>query len=106
MQLSAAKKVVIITEAVIEEQVIGLLNAQGAKGYTVYRELTGKGARGVRKGLGGLEKYGENVRIEVVVAEEKHAQSIMEAVYSKYLAEKYAGIIYLEEVRVIRPAKF
>jgi nitrogen regulatory protein PII len=106
VELTPAKKVVIITEAVIEEQVIRLLNAQGVKGYTVYRNLTGKGARGVRSGLGGLEKLGENVRIEVVVAGEEQAHAIMEAVYGKFLAEKYAGITYLEDIRVIRPEKF
>lgn len=106
MELAVAKKVVIITEAAIEEQVVRLLAAQGAKGYTVYRGLTGKGARGVRSGLGGFDKFGENVRIEVVVSEEARALSLMEAVYSKFLAEKYAGITYLEDVRVIRPGKF
>jgi len=106
MELAEAKKVVIIMEAVIEERVIRLLKAQGAKGYTIYRTLAGKGARGIRSGLGGLEKFGENVRIEVIVKNEDQALAVMEAVYSKFLAENYAGIAYLENVRVIRPGKF
>jgi nitrogen regulatory protein PII len=106
VDLSPAKKVVIITEAVIEEQVISLLNAQGAKGYTVYRKLTGKGARGTRSGMGVMERFGENVRIETVVAGDEQARSVMEAVYNKFLAEKFAGIAYLEDVSIIRAWKF
>jgi PII-like signaling protein len=106
MELVTIKKVVIITEAVIEDMVVQLISAQGAKGYTVYRDLTGKGERGLRSGVGVMEKFGVNVRIECIVATEATALTIMEAVFSKFLAKKYAGIAYLEDVRVIRPGKF
>ena len=107
VQLTAAKKVVIITEAAIEEQVISLLNACGAKGYTVYRELAGKGVRRIRSGLRTWQgQFAMNVRIETVLVGEEQALYVMEEVYNKFLAEKYAGIIYLEDVRVIRTWKF
>lgn len=106
MVLTEAIKVVIITEAVIEEKVIQLLNAEGVKGYTIYRGLTGKGERGIRAGLGGLVNFGENVCIEIILGNEDKAVAIMEAIYSKFLAEKYAGITYIENIRVIRPEKF
>jgi len=104
--LAEAKKVVIITEAVIEEKVIQLLNTHEVKGYTVYRSLTGKGERGLRSGLGGLLNFSENVCIEIIVSDELKALAIMEAVYHKFLADKFAGIAYLEDIRVIRPEKF
>ncbi len=104
--MAEAKKVVIITEAVIEEKVIQLLNTHEVKGYTVYRNLTGKGKRGIRSGLGGLLNFSENVCIEIIVSDENIALAIMEAVYEKFLADKFAGITYLEDIRVIRPEKF
>jgi|GEM_PF-480316 len=104
VELIAAKKVVIITEALMEEQFISLLKAQGAQAYTVFRSLTGKGARGVRSGQC-LAGFCENVRIELIVEKEAEAYALMEAVYNKYLAEKYAGIAYMEDVRMIRHKK-
>lgn len=108
MELTLAKKIVIITEAIIEERVISLLNARGLKGYTVYRGLHGKGAHGKRSALGAMEEFGfgENVRIDAIVTDEEQAVSVMEAVYEDFLFERYAGIAYLEDVRVIRPEKF
>ncbi len=104
--LAEAKKIVIITEAVIEEKVIQLLNSLEVKGYTVYRSLTGKGERGIRSGLGGLLNFSENICLEIIVSDENKAIVIMEAVYNKFLADKFAGITYLEDIRVIRPEKF
>lgn len=104
--LAEAKKVVIITESVIEEKVVQLLNTHEVKGYTVYRHLTGKGERGIRSGFGGLVSLGENVCIELIINDEDKALTIMKAVYDKFLAKNYAGITYLEDIRVIRPEKF
>lgn len=104
MELKAAKKVVIITEALIEQQVIRFVTEQGVKAYTVFRNLIGKGARGIRSGEC-LERFCDNVRIEMVVAEEAEALAVMEAVHSKFLATKYAGIIYLEDVRILPSGK-
>ncbi len=106
MKLTAVKKVVIITEAAIEGQIIGMLNAQGVKGYTVYRDLAGKGAHGIRSELMTVARLGGNVRIETVVACEEQVRSIMEVVYSEFLVKKHPGIIYLEDIQVIRPEKF
>lgn len=104
VELIAAKKVVIITEALMEGQVISLLKAQGAQAYTVFRSLTGQGVRGVRSGQC-LAGFCENVRIELIVEEEAAAHALMEAVHNKYLADKYAGIAYMEDVRMIRHKK-
>lgn len=104
MELVAAKKVVIITEALMEGEVLNLLKAKGAQAYTVFRSLTGQGVRGVRSGQC-LAGFCENVRIELIVEEEAQARALMEAVHTKYLAEKYAGIAYMEDVSMIRHKK-
>ncbi|MBS3943508.1 MAG: DUF190 domain-containing protein [Dethiobacter sp.] len=106
IELKAVKKVVVITESVIEEKILRIINEHGAKGYTVYRNVSGKGARGIRSGSGGLSSLGENVKIETLVASEEKAKAIMEKIIFKYLADKYAGIVYLEDVQVKRIEKF
>lgn len=104
MKLIAAKKVIIITEALMEQEVLSLLKAQGAQAYTVIRNLTGQGVRGVRSGQC-LAGFCENVRIELIVKDEAQAYALMEAVYSKYLEKNYAGIAYLEDVRMLHHGK-
>jgi len=47
-----------------------------------------------------------NVKIETLVASEEKAKAIMEKIIFKYLADKYAGIVYLEDVQVKRIEKF
>ncbi len=98
MKLREATKVVIITEALIEEQIISLLAELGVHAYTIFREIAGEGTRGIRSG-DCLGKMCSNVCIEVVIDEEARAQAVIEAVYNKFLAKHYAGIAYLENVR-------
>jgi nitrogen regulatory protein P-II 2 len=105
MELKNAKLVVIITEKVIENSVVRLIKSLGIKGYTIYHGVTGEGDRGVRFGSGGLGEFGENVRIETVVSSETKADLIMREVYEQYL-KNYAGIAYVQDVRVIRIDKF
>ena len=106
MELTNAKKLVVITESAIEADVLRLIDEQGAKGYTIYRGITGKGSRGIRSGTGGLITFGENVKIETVVASEEKAKAIMEKIVTNYLANKFAGLAYLEDVQVARIGKF
>lgn len=105
MELKNAKLVVIITEKIIENNITRLIKTLGVKGYTVYHDMTGVGDRGVRSGSGGLGVFGENVRIETVVSSEEKAELIMREVYEQYL-KNYAGIVYAQDVRVIRIDKF
>lgn len=106
MELVPAKKLVIITEAAIEAEITRIINKHGAKGYTIYRDIIGKGDRGIRAGSGGFSNYGENTRIETVVSTEEKAKAIMGEVVTGYLANRYAGIAYLEDVQVERITRF
>jgi hypothetical protein len=106
MEIGMAKKVVIITETMLKDRVLGVLCALGAKGYTVYHDLSGKGRHGVRSAIEAVDKVYGNTCIEVIVAKEELAISIMEEIYHKVLANRYAGIVYLEEIRVVCPEKF
>lgn len=105
MELKNAKVVVIITETVIKSGVIRLLKSLKVKGFSVYHGVTGEGHRGVRHGSGGLGVHSGNVRIETVVSSEERATLIMQTVYEEYL-KNYAGIVYTQDVCVVRIDKF
>ncbi|ATZ60942.2 MAG: hypothetical protein BME93_02070 [Methanosarcinales archaeon Met12] len=102
MKFHKAKKVVIVTEASILDDVIEMMTELGVDGYTV-QSATGKGERGVRSGnsFSGLFK---NVRIDTITSEEvakKIAVEMMERFF-----KNYAGIVYMLDVEIIRAKKF
>lgn len=99
-----AKKIVIITEKLIRDGVLAIVEAQGAKGYTVF-SAGGKGGRQIRsQDRPRVVDAFENVQIEVITSEEI-ANRIAEQVAAQYF-ENYSGIAYLENVEILRPAKF
>ena len=99
-----ASKVVIITEKVIEEQVVALIEAEGASGYTLM-ETGGKGSRNKRSS--GRAAVGErtNIRIEVIMANQAKALELAELVAQNFF-NNYSGITYLMPVDIIRLEKF
>jgi nitrogen regulatory protein PII len=100
-----AKKVVIITEKVILDGVLRIIEESGATGYTVVA-AGGKGSRNVRaQDRPSVVDSFVNVMIEVITASDQVADTIAHEVAAAYFAN-YSGIIYLEEVEVLRPAKF
>ncbi|MFW6035204.1 MAG: P-II family nitrogen regulator [Halothermotrichaceae bacterium] len=99
--LIRAEKVVIITERVVCSRIVKYLESMGVNAYTIYKDVSGQGDRDIRSISGGLSRFGENIRIEVIIQEEEEAIEITEKIYKKYLHSKYAGIIYIEDVRII-----
>ncbi|GAA4070546.1 hypothetical protein GCM10022410_15330 [Amphibacillus indicireducens] len=51
---------------------------------------------------GGLSRFGENIRIEIIIEDEEQAVEVAEKIYNKYLSSRYAGIVYLEKIRVVK----
>ncbi len=99
-----ATMVVIITEKLIAEGVIKIVNGCGATGYTV-SEAGGKGSRNIRSSAKQTIVEGSgNIRIEVITADEELATRIAEEVAAAYF-ENFSGIAYLQEVTVLRPRK-
>jgi nitrogen regulatory protein PII len=94
------KLVTIITEAVLEPDLLEELEELGASGYTI-TEARGAGNRGVRDA--GWSSSG-NVRVEVVCGNEL-ADRIAERLRDKYY-DHYAMIFFESDVRVLRPGKF
>lgn len=106
MEFSKAEKVVIITEASILDDVIKMAMELGALGYTV-TGVTGKGTwGGVRRGIGALnlDDLLKNVRIDIITNEEI-ANTIAITIVERFF-KHYAGIVYVEDVKIIRTEKF
>lgn len=102
MELQQAKMVVIVTEALISDEITKLMTDLGVDGYTV-QSATGKGERGVRSGDDHSGLY-KNVRIEAITSEEI-AEKVAFTVLERYF-DNYAGIVFLHDVEILRVNKF
>lgn len=100
-----ATKISIIAEKLIQDGIIKIIEDAGATGYTVI-DGGGKGHHGLRSTeraavVGGFAI----VKIEVITADAKTAEAIATAVANTYFTH-HSGIVYMEEVKVLRPQKF
>ncbi|MGX7196197.1 P-II family nitrogen regulator [Enterococcus olivae] len=100
--LEQVEKVIIITERIIISKIITYLESLEIRAYTIYNDVSGKGQRGMRSISGGLSRFGENIRIEIIIEGEEQAVEVAEKIYNKYLSSRYAGIVYLEKIRVVK----
>ncbi len=100
-----ATKVVIITEKIIAGKVAQMIEECGGQGYTI-TAAGGKGSRGVRRQQENtLFDTSANVKIEIITGDSQIAEKIAQQVADEYFSN-YAGITYLEDVRILRPQKF
>lgn len=100
-----AKKVVVVTEKVILDGVVKIIERHGATGYTVFH-TGGKGSRRVRSAdRARVVDALANVQIECITDTDGAAEKIAEEVAATYF-QNYSGITYLEDVEILRPHKF
>ena len=90
----------IVTEAVLERELLAEFDALGVRGYTI-TDARGKGGRGRRQS--DWTQQG-NVRIEIVCDPEL-AERIAARLRERYY-EHYAMILFMQDVDVLRPEKF
>lgn len=93
------KKVTLVAEGVLEQQIVRELRALGASGYTI-GAVRGEGSRGVRAS----EWEGDNVKVEIL-ADAATADRILEHVAAAYF-EHYAVIAWVTDVQVVRGDKY
>ncbi|MEW6334057.1 MAG: transcriptional regulator [Thermodesulfobacteriota bacterium] len=103
MERKTIKKVVIIAELAIKEEILHIINEMKAPGYTLY-EVRGMGEKGVRDFETTQLEYFKNIKFEILVDAEL-AERIVAAVVDNYFKD-YAVIAYLEEVQILRQEKF
>lgn len=101
-QLYRKKRIDIILEAARARAILEMIEAVGAKGYTLVPDVSGKGNRGVRNDAH-LSDVFRNVMI-IVIAAEDVVRRIVEQ--SQPLLEDYAGIVVISDVEVIRDEHF
>jgi hypothetical protein len=90
----------VVTEAVLERELIAELEALGVRGYTI-TDARGKGGRGRR--LSDWAQEG-NIRVEIV-CEPALAERVAQRLRERYY-DHYAMILFLQDVSVLRPDKF
>ena len=90
----------VVTEAVLERELLGELDALGVRGYTI-TDARGKGSRGRRQSDWSQEG---NIRIEMV-CEPALAERVARHLRERYY-DHYAMILFLQDVAVLRPDKF
>ena len=93
------RKVTIIAERVLREDLLKLLKRHGATGWTLH-SVEGEGSRGIRAS----EWEGHNVQIDTLVPIET-ADSIMTEISNLYFAD-WSVIIYSVDVEVLRGEKY
>ena len=101
----SATKVTIIAERLLQNGILDILEAGGAKGYTIV-EGSGQGEHIHRRGdRASVVHAFAIVRIEFIMADESAAREIAENVSLKYF-KQYSGIVYVSPVEVIRADRF
>lgn len=100
-----ATRVSITAEKLIQDGITGIIEAEGASGYSIF-EGGGKGQHQphARQRTPIVDEFAI-VKIEVIVADRSIAEAIAEKVAHTFFAE-YSGIVYLDNVEILRPAKF
>ena len=96
------KRVEFIVEASCAAAIIEMVEQEGAHGYSVLPQVSGKGNRGVRNDAH-LSDVFRNVLI-IVIASPEIVQRIVER--STALLENYAGIVVVSDVDVVRDEHF
>jgi nitrogen regulatory protein PII len=100
METARRKLVTIVTEALIEKELLAALSRLGVTGYTI-TEARGRGHRGIRNA--GWE-HGSNIRIEIVC--DQALAHVVSGHLKTHFYPFYAMILFLSDVEVLRPEKF
>jgi nitrogen regulatory protein PII len=93
------KKVTIVAERILRDQIIEILRKHGATGWSI-AAVEGEGSRGNRSS----DFEGRNAQIDTLVSQEC-ADAIMDDIARNYF-EDWAIITYCSDVEVLRPDKY
>lgn len=93
------RKVTVIAERVLRDDLLDLLKRHGATGWTL-TAVEGEGSRGIRAS----EWEGRSVQIDTLVSPQA-ADAIMEEIGRIYFSD-WSVIVYAAEVEVLRGEKY
>jgi hypothetical protein len=100
MEQFSRRLLTIVTEAVLERELLDEFDALGVRGYTI-TDARGKGGRGRRQS--DWTQQG-NIRIEIV-CDPALAEQVAGRLRERYY-EHYAMILFMQDVDVLRAGKF
>lgn len=101
-----AKKLVIVTEQFVSEDICKIIESCHGKGYTLVR-AGGKGLHHLHSTTHKatvIEGF-DNLKIEVVTHDHAVAVRIAETIL-KECFDEFPGVMYLEDVEICRPDRF
>ncbi len=90
----------IVTEAVLERELVAEFQSLGVRGYTI-TDARGRGSRGTRQSDWAQDG---NIRVEIV-CDSTVADRVVARLRERYY-DHYAMILFLQDVSVLRPEKF
>ncbi|MDZ7806182.1 MAG: P-II family nitrogen regulator [Gracilimonas sp.] len=95
----------IIAEKILSPKICEIIESSGARGYTVV-PAGGKGShhKHFTSERASVVDDFSTVRIEVVVNDKSVAETIGKEIVEECF-DKYSGIVYLEDVEILRPDK-
>jgi nitrogen regulatory protein P-II 2 len=93
------KKISIILERVLKDDIIDLIKKNGAKGWTLI-EVNGEGSRGMRAS----EFEGRNFQIDTIVNAEC-ADRILQELSASYISH-WSLVVYLSDIQILRAEKY
>ena len=99
MDIVPLRLVTLVAERLLRDRLVDAVMTLGATGYTT-TDVHGQGTRGVKHNA----IDGPSVKLEVIVPLEV-AERIVEHVAETYFRH-YSVIVYVQEVKVVRPAKY
>jgi PII-like signaling protein len=102
MQTHPRKRIEWIVEESVVARIVRAIEDQGATGYSVIRNVSGKGHHGERRGAG-ISGVFENAMIVVITTEETARKLLAE---TQSLMRDRVGIVYLSDVEVLRAEHF
>lgn len=93
------KKVEIVIEAIMLDEVISIIDQAGGSGYTIFPSVSGQGHRGYRTGLGFTDAF--NHAMIFTLTDGAAALKISQEV--KKLIQSYAGVVIISDADVVWP---
>lgn len=103
--IQQASKLVIITEKLLLNKIVKIINEAGATGYTVVA-AGGQGSRNMRSsGQPNVGDIYSNIKIEVLVANRDVAVKISDEVAAQFF-DDYSGIAYICNAEVLHAHTF
>lgn len=95
--MQAAKKIEIICDTLEVKNVVKLLEAIGVSGYTIIRDVVGKGGRGIRRGDDLTDVFKNSMILTVCNAEQ--IPEVVDAI--RPILKRFGGICLISDTHYV-----